>query len=85
MKEVMQLIRGMSIGQLLRTEAGTANLARKVTFCFQMGTESAKTQVSSNNTRRRETMVLLSLPGCLGWLTCPALPLVFSQAVASRI
>lgn len=38
MKEMIQLIGGMSTGQLLRIESGVANLARKVTFCFRMGT-----------------------------------------------
>jgi hypothetical protein len=65
MKEIMQLLKGMSIGQPLRMESGIANLARKVTVCFQMGTESPETQVSGD-TRRRETMALLCLPGCFG-------------------
>lgn len=75
MKEIMQLIRGMSMGQPLRMES--ANLARKVTVCFQMRTESPETQVSSD-TRRKETMALL----CLSQFTCPALPLVSSHAAA---
>lgn len=48
MKEIMQLIRGMLTGQPLRMESGIANLARKVTVCFQMGTESTETQVSGD-------------------------------------
>lgn len=69
------------MGQPLRMES--ANLARKVTVCFQMRTESPETQVSSD-TRRKETMALLYLPGCLSQFTCPALPLVSSHAAATE-
>lgn len=71
MEEITHFIRGIAIRQPPRMESGTANLARKVTVCFQMGTESPEAQVS-DETRARETMALLCLPGCLISPTCPS-------------
>lgn len=65
----MPFIRGMAIRQPLILESGIANLARKVTVCSQMGTESPETQVSGD-TMARETMALLCLSGCLMGPTC---------------
>lgn len=62
----MQFMRGMVIRQSLRMESHTANPARKVTACSQMGTEYPETQVSGD-TRARETMALLCPTGCFSW------------------
>ena len=59
-------MRVMVIGQSLRMESHTANPARKVTVCSQMGTEYPETQVSGD-TRARETMALLCPTGCFSW------------------
>lgn len=50
----MQFMRGMVIRQSLRMESHTANPARKVTVCSQMGTEYPETQVSGDTELERQ-------------------------------